>query len=148
MGGEWVKTADIKLIHAAAYRLTSNEQMEKLSRAYRQMLEGGEYEDAHDVMDNIDLQIYPPTELKGEEEAIADYFKDVSLQYYVFREMAKEVDGSEIDGCRESNRELGSDFCFSEIPNHEFRRFEDGWTKAVRKFHMSYLQECRKAGCR
>ncbi len=128
-GEDWVKTVNIKNIHEAVFRLTSNEQIEEqFARYYKEVVETGM------SCGDIDwgMDVTPPTEWNGDFGlAIANFFQDMEELYYFLKGYA---DADDKDICR-------YDYVFSEVPNYHFRKFEDGWTQAVRDFHKSLLLE-------
>jgi hypothetical protein len=137
-GEKWVKTASIDAIDAAATRMTTNQQLEMYFDYYHKQVEEGK--------EGIDGNIFItyPTQRHfgyGKElsREISDYFKNLKFKYFYFNGDADSTTDEEV--CSK----CGDNFGLTDVPNKEFRLFEDGWTEAVRDYYKIYLLDRKKS---
>jgi len=125
-GEVWVATADIKAIHEASVRLTSNEQMEKMFGIFYQkfVVNGEDYGKS-----DFHMQVEEPTNPAFVSPAIANFFKEIQEQFFFFKGYPDENDTA-------VERPY---YIFTEVPNYHFRSFESGFTEAVRGYYKSLL---------
>lgn len=125
-GEEWVKTANIKDIHEASVRLTSNEQMEKMFGIYYQkfVVNGEDYGES-----DFHMEIEEPSNSAFVSLAISNFFKEMQEQFFFFK-------GNPDENDRAVERPY---YIFTEVPNYHFRAFEDGWAESVRNYYKSLL---------
>jgi len=125
-GKEWLETVnDMEIIHEAAVRSTTNEQIKAFIDYYRKRRAEG----LDPLVGNCRI-IYPTHEKFDDHKAISDYFKEMQRYHFYYK------------GFSDGDDDLlysGDGYCISEVPNFLFREFEQGWTSAVRDFYKSAL---------
>lgn len=124
-GKVWLETADMEIIHEAAVRKTTNEQIERFFDYYQKRIAEG-----LDPLDGNYRIIYPTHEDFDDNKAISDYFKEMQRNHFYYQG-SPDPDDDQVYS--------GDGYTISEVPNGFFRLFEDGWTEAVRDFYKNSL---------
>jgi len=129
LGEEWVATAGIDAVHYAACRHTTNYQIACIIEAYCDHLVN------EAEPDEYVYYICLPTENDGFcSPEIYKFFRQAKETYFMFQ---MEISPSSDDGRYLSQFGISTKF----LPNQYFRDFEEGWSKSVRLYLRSILEQ-------
>lgn len=119
-GKQWAKTARATSLRNAAERMTTNELIEQHIRRCIQWESTGQSYIG-------DLKVTPPSECASDPE-VRGFFRNLVAESQCYQG-------------NDPNIKIGK-YKITRVPGHNLRKFEDGWTTAVRK-HWSQLRQAQ-----